>query len=85
MSTKMSEKSEEKAPGFSPELLDELLGKAKTAQELLGSSGLIKELSTALLNRMLEGELNHHLGYEKYASVGGRTGITPETAGVKRP
>ena len=47
MSTKMSKQSEEQAPGFSPELLDELLGKAKTAQELLGSSGLIKELSTA--------------------------------------
>ena len=74
MSTKMSKQSEEQAPGFSPELLDELLGKAKTAQELLGSSGLIKELSTALLNRMLEGEMNHHLGYEKYASVGKNSG-----------
>ena len=70
MSTKMSKQSEEQAPGFSPELLDELLGEAKTAQELPGSSGLIKELSRALLNRMLEGEMSHHLSYEKYASLG---------------
>ena len=74
MSTKTSNQSEEKASGFSPALLDELLGEAKTAQELLGSSGLIKELSKALLERMLAGELSHHLGYEKYASVGKNSG-----------
>ena len=38
MSTKTSNQSEEKASGFCPALLDELLGEAKTAQELLGSS-----------------------------------------------
>lgn len=69
----MSTKTRE-AAGFSPELLDELLGEAKTAQELLGSSGIIKSLSKALLERMLEGEMSHHLGYEKYASVGKNSG-----------
>lgn len=69
MSTKTREAAE-----FSPELLDELLGEATTAQELLGSSGLIKSLSKALLERMLEGEMSHHLGYEKYASIGRNSG-----------
>jgi putative transposase len=69
MSTKTREAAE-----FSPELLDELLGEATTAQELLGSSGLIKSLSKALLERMLAGEMSHHLGYEKYASIGKNSG-----------
>lgn len=64
----------DEARRFSPELLDELLGDSKTAQDLLGSSGLIKELSKALLERMLEGELSHHLGYEKYESIGKNSG-----------
>ena len=74
MSTKTSKQSEQKVPGFSPELLDELLGEAKTAQELLGSSGVIKSLSKALLERMLAGELSHHLGYEKHAVTGNNSG-----------
>jgi putative transposase len=64
----------EKESEFSTELLDELLGDSKTAQDLLGSNGLLKALSKALLERMLEGEMNHHLGYEKYASIGRNSG-----------
>lgn len=73
MSTKTREQMMQGA-GFNPELLDELLGETKTAQELLGSGGLLKELSKALLERMLEGEMNHHLGYEKYEAIGKNSG-----------
>ena len=73
MSTKTEQVIRE-TPAFSEELLDELLGDNKTAQDLLGSGGLIKELSKALLERMLEGEMRHHLGYEKHASVGNNSG-----------
>jgi len=74
MSTKTKTQGIKEAVEFKPELLDELLGEATTAQELLGSSGLIKELSKALLERMLEGELSHHLGDEKHAAVGRNSG-----------
>lgn len=73
MSTRMINKAE-KENEFSVELLDELLGDSKTGQDLLGSNGLLKALSKALLERMLEGEMNHHLGYEKYASIGRNSG-----------
>lgn len=73
MSTRMINKAEKESE-FSTELLDELLGDSKTAQDLLGSNGLLKALSKALLERMLEGEMNHHLGYEKYASIGRNSG-----------
>lgn len=73
MSTRMINKAEKESE-YSTELLDELLGDSKTAQDLLGSNGLLKALSKALLERMLEGEMNHHLGYEKYASIGRNSG-----------
>lgn len=74
MNTKTTKQQKRESPTFSPELLDELLGESQTAQELLGSSGLLKQLSKALLDRMLEGEMSHHLGYEKHAVVGNNSG-----------
>lgn len=59
---------------FNAELLDELLGDSKTAQELLGQHGLIKQLTKALLERALQGELTHELGYEKHDAAGRNTG-----------
>ena len=50
------------------DLLDDLI--AKSEGNLLGPTGLVKQLTKALLERMLEGELNHHLGYEKHDPVG---------------
>ena len=68
MSTKRSDKKKavtaEKE--FNAELLDELLGDSTTAQEILGQHGLIKQLTQALLERALRGELTHELGYEKH-------------------
>lgn len=72
--TKTNKQTKQETTEFSEELLDELLGDSKTAQELLGSSGLLKQLSKALLDRMLEGEMNHHLGYEKHAAAGKNSG-----------
>lgn len=52
------------------ELLDELIKDCKTPEDLLGKHGLLKELSKGLVERMLQGELTHHLGYEKHAPEG---------------
>ena len=56
------------------ELLDELLGDKKTAEDLFGQEGLLKNLSKRLMERLLEGEMSHHLGYEKYAAEGRKSG-----------
>src|ERR1700734_1787687 len=50
------------------ELIDELL--ASSEGPLIGPDGLSKELTKALVERMLAGELNHHLGYEKHEVAG---------------
>ena len=65
-------------------MLDELLKDCKTAEDVLGKNGVIKKMTKALLERMLEDELTHHLGYEKndpagYNSGNTRNGKTPKT------
>jgi len=54
------------------ELIDELI--ATSGGSLIGPDGLVKELTKALVERMLVGELNHHLGYEKHDVAGYGTG-----------
>lgn len=56
------------------EMLDELIGNAKTQEDLFGKDGILKALSKQLMERMLQGELTHHLGYEKHAIEGHHTG-----------
>lgn len=45
-------------------LLDELLEEHRTPEEILGESGLLKQLSKRLIERALAGELNYHLEQE---------------------
>ncbi len=54
------------------ELIDELI--ASSEGSLIGPNGLVKELTKALVERMLAGELNHHLGYEKHEVAGYNSG-----------
>lgn len=58
---------------ISDELLDELIGESKTANDIFGKDGLVKSISKRLIERMLESEMDHHLGYEKN-SIEGRNG-----------
>ena len=59
---------------ISDEMLDELIGEAKTQGDLFGSGGIIKELSKRLMERMLEAEITHELGYKKHSNAGRNTG-----------
>ena len=61
-------------PPIRPELLDELLKDYKKPEDLLGQDGLLQQLTKALVERALDGELTHHLGYEKHAPKGRGSG-----------
>src|SRR6478672_2744900 len=50
--------------------LDELLS-GKTTEEIVGPNGLLKQLTKGLVERAMNAEMNHHLGYEKH-TAGGR-------------
>src|ERR1700712_484827 len=54
------------------ELIDELI--ATSGGSLIGPDGLVKELTKALVERMLTGEMNDHLGYQKHEVAGHGTG-----------
>jgi putative transposase len=54
---------------FKKELLDELLKNYKKPEDLLGENGLLKQLKKAIVERALEAELSHHLGYEKHEQL----------------
>ncbi|MDQ3802860.1 MAG: IS256 family transposase, partial [Acidobacteriota bacterium] len=76
-------------PPIRPELLDELLKDYQKPEDLLGQDGLLQQLTKALVERALGGELTHHLGYDKHAPEGrnsgsSRNGTTPKTLRGKR-
>ncbi len=56
------------------DLIDELLKEYKTPSDIIGEGGLLKELTKAIMERALEGEMNSHLKYEKHSSKGNNTG-----------
>jgi putative transposase len=56
------------------DLIDQLLKDYKQPEDVLGENGLLKQLTTAVLERAMQAELTHHLGYEKHDPAGQNTG-----------
>lgn len=61
------------------ELLDTLLTGYQKSENLIGESGLLKQLTKALVERALEAETTEHLGYVKHEPV------TPIKLGLTMP
>ncbi|EEO7837065.1 hypothetical protein G6C41_003889 [Salmonella enterica] len=59
---------------ISNELIDELLKDCHSPEDLLGESGLLKQLTRKLAERALEAEMSMHLGYTKHDPVGNNSG-----------
>jgi putative transposase len=59
---------------FDTKLIDELLKGFTSPEDILGQSGLVKQLTKAILERALEGELTTHLGYDKHDTAGNNSG-----------
>ena len=53
-----------------PKVIDELLAGYEKPEDIIGENGLLKQLTKALVERCLEGEMNTHLGYEKDERAG---------------
>ena len=56
------------------ELIDELVKDYQKPEDILGEGGLLKQLTKAVLERCLQGELTHHLGYKKNDPGGRNSG-----------
>ncbi len=73
--------------GFPIELLDQIIGEWDGPQT--GQDGLFQTLTGALVDRLLEAELSHHLGYERgentpASQTNRRNGTTGKTVRTKR-
>lgn len=74
-------KREKKEKPISDELIDKLLEQGRTAEDV---NGLLKQLTKAVLERALQGEMREHLGYSKHDPAGrhsgnSRNGVTHKT------
>lgn len=54
-------------------LLNSLMKDYKKPEDLLGETGLLKQLTKQLLERAMQTEMTEHLGYEKHAPVNKQT------------
>jgi putative transposase len=65
-------------PNRVDELLDDLLADCHSPEDIVGESGLLKQLSQRLIERALAGELNHHLKPESSPQEGEPEAEAPE-------
>ena len=54
---------------ISKEVLDELLKVYKGPEDITGPEGLLKQLTKALIERVMDVEMRDQLGYEKHDQV----------------
>ena len=64
-------KREKKDPMISDELIDSMLTQGRTAEDV---NALLKQLTKAVLERALKGEMTEHLGYAKHDPAGENSG-----------
>lgn len=57
-------------PMFDPKVLDKLIEECSTQKDVFGKDGLFTALKKALVERILDAEMTHHLGYEKHEKAG---------------
>jgi len=65
-------------------LIDELLKDYRKPEDMIGENGLLRQLTKALIERAMNAELTHQLGYEKhdpkgYGSGNSRNGTSSKT------
>lgn len=68
---------------LTPQLLDDLLEGCETSDDILGQDGLLQQLTKAIVERALQGEVTHHLGYDKHAVAGNNSGNSRNGASAK--
>lgn len=89
MTMTKKKRSKKKAHEFPKELLDALLSEGHAPEDILGKDGLLKRLTAALVTRVMETEMEHHLNYESgdtppESQSNRRNGTTPKTLRTDR-
>lgn len=70
-------------PAIKEEILEQLMASVSSPEQLLGKNGLLKQLTSRLVERALQAEMTEHLGFESgerpAAATNGRNGYTSKT------
>jgi putative transposase len=71
-------------PAIKNEIIEELLKSVTKPEDLLGGDGLLKQLTARLVERVLQAEMSHHLGFDPgqvkpAGAANGRNGYTSKT------
>lgn len=66
------------------ELINQLLKDYKSPEDVLGENGLLKQFTKAVLERAMQAELTHHLGYSKHDPDGYNSGNSRNGTGKKK-
>lgn len=66
------------------ELIDKLIEGYQKPEDIIGENGLLKQLTKAIVERAMEAELTHHVGYKKHEPASRprankRNGSSPKT------
>ena len=58
-----------------PKLIDQLIAEhGHRPEDIAGETGLLKQLTKAVLERAMQAEMTNHLGYEKHDPAGYKSG-----------
>lgn len=72
------------AEALDPSVIDALLADARSAGTPIdGADGLLQQMTKAVLERALQAEMTHHLGYENRDPAGAGTGNSRNGGGTK--
>jgi transposase-like protein len=68
-----------------PTLVEQIAQSCKKPEDVIGQGSFLQQLTTAVLNRMLQAEIQDHLGHEKNHRVvnqahNSRSGLAPRGA-----
>jgi len=66
------------------DLIDKLIEGYQKPEDLIGENGLLKQLTKALVERAMNAELTHHLGYQKNDPDGRGSGNSRNGKGKKK-
>ena len=70
----MTIKHELKQDAIIEQIISQLDLSGMTQEKLFGQDGIIRNLTSRLLNRILEAEMDVHLGYKKHSNDGDNSG-----------
>ncbi|TNJ35966.1 IS256 family transposase [Chlorobaculum thiosulfatiphilum] len=76
-------RKKDKIPDRQGELIDQLIQESGGPQALFAKGGLLEQLKKRLIETVLEGELDEHLGYQKHAPIVPKSGNSRNGHGSK--